>query len=221
MQSISLRSIASTSAAMTRAAIARFKRTDFAFTPGPQLTPYPDVAQELDQLDGELRLNEDLHADFGTLGYACKSYWRAHCLRPRTMELPAAPSAAEKLAQRRLLLGDVCHVLLGFSRNWTGQLSLYSYLAAQHYCPEFDWSARRVAQFFMTAAPWFRDDFADAEAYGRRLALKTPRLLTMPLEQDWNTPLPLLRDRLNIRWASFFRPVFEPAPAIAALGSAD
>ena len=221
MQSISLRSIASASAALSRAAIARLKRTDVAFAPGSQLTPYPDVADDLDQLDGELQLDDDLHADFGTLGYACKSYWRAHGLRPRNMPLPPAPCAVQKLAQRRVLLGDVCHVLLGLSRNWTGQLSLYSYIAAQHYCPEFDWSARRAAQFFMTAAPWFRDDFADAEAYGRRLALKTPRLLTMPLEQDWNTPLPLLRDRLNIRWPSFFRPVFEPSGAIAALGSAD
>ena len=219
MQSISLRSIASASAAMTRAAIARLKRTDFAFAPGSQLTPYPDVAHDLDQLDWELRLDEDLPADFGTLGYACKAYWRAHGLRPRNM--PVAPSAAQKLVQRRVLLADVCHVLLGLSRNWVGQLSLYSYFSAQNYCPEFDQSARRAAQFFITAAPWFRDDFADAEAYGRRLAIKTPRLLTMPLEQDWNTPLPMLRDRLNIRWPSFFRPVFEPRPAIAALGSAD
>lgn len=221
MRAIDIRSIASASAAMSRAAIARLKRTDFAFAPGPCLTPYPDVVRELDRLDCERRLDEDLPADFGSLGHACKAYWRAHSLRPRNISLPARPTAAQKLLQRRVLLGDVCHVLLGVSRDWAGQLSLFSFLAAQSYCPEFECSARRAAQIFMTAAPWCRDDFADAESYGRRLGHKTPRLLTTPLEQDWNTPLILLRDRLNLRKRSVLPPAYEPSVGAAALGSAD
>lgn len=190
-------------------------RADLAFAPISRLTPYPEVEEQLERLHWIDRFDQNEPAPYASLGHECKVFWRVHNLKPLTAPLPADADAGTKLQLREALLNDVCQVLLGFSRDWAGRLAMCWFMAAQNYCPQFDQHARRFAQVCMTAAPWLRDDFAYAELSGRRLGQCVPRLLTMPLEQDWNTPLILLRDRLNIRKARTLRSIleFDPQPA--------
>jgi hypothetical protein len=179
---------------------AQLTRMALALESNARLTPYPDVEDELSRLDcEEFYFSETRPCAPGSLGEGCLSFWRRNALKPFAMNPRQGLGPAEKLLARRMLMHDVCHVLLDFKADWPGQLGVFSFIAAQRYCPEFEWSARRLAQIYTTAAPWLRDELACAEADARRLALATPRLLTMPIEREWDTSLVWLRDRLHIR----------------------
>jgi ubiquinone biosynthesis protein Coq4 len=194
--------------AMTQILAARPTRAALIFETALRLTPFPDVEHALEELDcGELYFNETRSSPPGSLGQACKNFWQMNALRPLAMRAPPAPSNAEKLLLRRMLLHDVCHVLLDFKPDWPGQLGVSCFVAAQRYCPQFEWSARQLAQVYTTAAPWLRDELAEAEARGRRLGVATPRLLTMRIEREWEAPVAHLRDRLGIRKRRTLRPI--------------
>jgi ubiquinone biosynthesis protein COQ4 len=150
----------------------------------------------------------------GSLGDACRRFWHSNGLKPFAVSLPSNLSSGDKLLARRLLLHDVCHVLLDFRSDWPGQLGVFCFIAAQRYCPELESSARRLAQVYITAAPWQRDELAAAEAEARRLALVVPRLLTTPIELEWDTSLVKLRDRLNIRKMRTLRAIPNAARAV-------
>ena len=204
------------SPAVVQALTARPTRTALALTLPASVTPYPDIVEELNALPcADLNLIEARLLSPASLGLACKTFWRENGLKPIDVKLTPDLSAGEKLHIRRLQLHDFLHVLLGFDATPAGQLGVFAFVAAQHYCPQFEWSARRFAQIYMTIAPWARDELAYAEYRGRQLALNTPRLLTMPIELEWNSSLVELRDRLNIRKARTLRRIPEPAPAAA------
>jgi ubiquinone biosynthesis protein Coq4 len=194
--------------AMTQILARRPTRAALIFEMALQLTPFPDVERYLEELDcDELHFDTTRPSPHGSLGQACKNFWLNNALPPLAMRAPAAPTSAEKLLFRRMLLHDVCHVLLDFKPDWPGQLGVSCFVAAQRYCPQFEWSARQLAQVYTTAAPWLRDELAEAEARGRRLAVVTPRLLTMRIEREWETPVAHLRDRLGIRKMRTLRPI--------------
>lgn len=190
-------------------------RIALACTVPSSLTPYPELEDELNALTCvDLNLT-DAELSPASLGLACRTFWRENALQPINLKIAPEPSPADKLLIRRLQLHDILHVLLGFDASPAGQLGVFSFIAAQHYCPQFERSARLFAQLYVTMAPWARDELADAEYRGWRLALNTPRLLTTPIELEWNTSLVELRDKLNIRKACTLRGITEaPAPTI-------
>jgi hypothetical protein len=190
-------------------------RADLTFAPLHQLTPSPDVEAELARLEWIDRLETNQPCAYASFGHECNVFWRVHNLKPLVVPLPPDANAGTKLQLREVLLNDICHVLLGVSRDWVGRLTMCSFMAAQNYCPEFEQHARRFAQICTTAMPWLREDFAYAEMSGRRLGKNVPRLLTMPLDQDWNTPLLALRDRLKIRKVRTLRSILEFGPQAA------
>lgn len=161
------------------------------------LTPYPEVESELTRCDATIAL--DAEAPAGSLGEACSIFRSINGLRPMSAACATAADPAQKLAVRRLLLNDVLHVLLDFEADWPGQLGVFSFVAAQRYCLQFERAARWLGQVYMTAAPWLRADFGAAEARGRQLALAAPRLLTMPLEQEWRSSLSAFQVQSNLR----------------------
>ncbi|HET9231404.1 MAG TPA: Coq4 family protein [Vitreimonas sp.] len=187
-------------AAVTQILAARLTRMALALESTSRLTPYPDVEDELSKLDcDEFYFSETRPCVPGTLGEGCVRFWHRNAIKPFAVSPPSAMSPGEKLLVRRLLLHDVCHVLLDLKSDWCGQLGVFCFIASQRYCPEFEWSARRLAQIYVTAAPWQRDELAASEADARRLGLAAPRLLTMPIEREWDTSLVWLRDKLKIR----------------------
>lgn len=200
---------------MVQALSARPTRIALAWAFPSSLAPYPDIEEDLDVLPcAELNLADAKLLSPASLGLACKSFWRENGLQPISVKIPHKPTPAEKLQVRRLQLHDLLHVLLGFDVSPAGQLGVFSFVAAQHYCPQFERAARVFAHLYVTMAPWARGELADAEYRGRQLALNTPRLLTMPIEQEWNTSLVELRDRLNIRKARKLRSILEtPLPS--------
>jgi hypothetical protein len=186
--------------AMAQVLAARPTRAALALESTARLTPFPDVENELRRLDcDELNFSETGPCVPGSLGDGCRRFWLRNAIKPFAVKPPSPLSSGEKLLVRRLLLHDVCHVLLDLESDWPGQLGVFCFIAAQRYCPEFEWSARSLAQVYTTAAPWQRGELAYAEAEGRRLALAAPRLLTMPIEREWDTSLVWLRDKLKIR----------------------
>jgi ubiquinone biosynthesis protein COQ4 len=186
--------------AMAQVLAARPTRAALALESMTRLTPYSDVEDELIRLDcDDFYFSETRPCAPGSLGDGCRRFWHKNALKPFAVDPPSSLSSGEKLLVRRLLLHDVCHVLLDLRSDWPGQLGVFSFIAAQRYCPEFEWSARRLAQLYTTAAPWQRDELANAETDARRIGLAAPRLLTMPIEREWDTSLVWLRDRLKIR----------------------
>ncbi len=174
-------------------------RAGLAWSVASPLTPYAETERELVHCGSTIAFNA--HSPSGSLGDACDAFRRANGLKPINASFAAAANAAEKLAIRRLLLHDGLHVLLGFKADWPGQLGVFSFVAAQRYCPQFEWSARTLGQLYMTAAPWLREDLGDAEHRGRQLALSAPRLLSMPIEEEWGASLIALQVRWNIKSA--------------------
>lgn len=194
--------------AFTQTMGGRPTRAALALETRMRATPFDDVARDLESLNCEgLCFDHDRPSPAGSLGQACENFWRSHALRPFALAAPPSPSTAEKLLYRKLLLHDVLHVLLDFKPDWPGQLGVSSFLAAQKYCPQFELAARRQAQAYTTFAPWLRGELADAEARGRRLGFSIPRLLTMPIECEWDTSLASLRDQLGIRKMRKLRPI--------------
>jgi hypothetical protein len=205
-------------AALMQALTLRPTRTALAWSASARLTPYADVERELEtfqQPDSALTCTRPCAR--GALGDACQTFWRASGLKPLSASMPEPATPGGTLQSRRLLLHDVLHVLLDFKPDWPGQLGVFCFVAAQRYCPQFEWDARRIAQIYITAAPWLREELRQAEAFARQLALCTPRLLTMPIESEWNTPIVVLRDRLNIRKARQLRAIEAHAPISAPL----
>jgi hypothetical protein len=174
-------------------------RAALAWSLASPLTPYPDAERELIQCSSTVSF--DAEPASGSLGDACGAFRSIYGLRPMKTAFAAACNPAQKLAIRRLVFHDALHVLLDFKPDWPGQLGVFSFVAAQRYCPQFEWAARKLSQLYMTAAPWLREDLAQAEYCGRQLAHAAPRLLSMPLEQEWGTSLIALQVRSNLKSA--------------------
>jgi hypothetical protein len=69
----------------------------------------------------------------------------------------------------------------------------------------------------MTAAPWLRDALGKAEYRGRRLGECAPRLLTMPLEEEWRTPLTTLQIQLKLKRERRLPAIDWEAPRLAPI----
>ena len=184
-------------AALGQLLAAKPTRAALAWSLASPLTPYPETERELMYCSATLGL--DAHPPSGSLGDACDLFRSLNGLRPMKANFAAASSPTQKLAVRRVLFHDILHVLLDFKADWPGQLGVFSFVAAQRYCPQFEWAARTLGQLYMTAAPWLREDLGKAEYRGRQLALCAPRLLSMPLEHEWRAPLIALQVRLRLK----------------------
>lgn len=193
-------------------------RAALAWSVASPLTPYPDAERALKQCGHAVAF--DARPPAGSLGDACSAFLSTNGLKPMVLSVKDTADPARKLAVRRVLLHDLLHVLLDFKADWPGQLGVFSFVAAQRYCPQFVWAARTLGQLYMTAAPWLRDDLREAEYRGRQLAIRAPRLLSTPIEQEWETSLMALQVRLNVKTARSLgaidwgpRAINVPAPA--------
>lgn len=180
-----------------------------------ELRPYPDVEQELAFCAANCVFPSS--APSNSLGDACMLFRWTHRGSPMPFNCDVIESAGAILASRRLLLNDILHALLEFDASWAGQLGVFSFVAAQNYCPQFDHAARALRAVYMTAAPWLREDLGAAEYRGRRLAARAPRVLTAPIEREWHTPLFALQVRLNLKRPTMLRPLDIARPAVRAL----
>lgn len=186
-------------AAAAQLLAAKPTRAALAWSIASPLTPYPETERELTRCGSATAFNAN--SPPGSLGAACDAFRRANRLTPINASFAAGANPAQKLAVRRLLLHDSLHVLLDFKADWPGQLGVFSFVAAQRYCPQFEWAARTLGQLYMTAAPWLRANLANAEHRGRQLALSAPRLLSMPIEQEWDASLFAIQARWNLKRA--------------------
>lgn len=187
------------SAAAAQLLSAKPTRAALAWSIASPLTPYPETERELTRCGSAIAFNAN--SPPGSLSDACAAFRRANGLAPIDASFAAGANPAQKLAVRRLLLHDSLHVLLDFKADWPGQLGVFSFVAGQRYCPQFEWAARTLGQFYMTAAPWLRDSLGNAEHRGQQLALSAPRLLSMPIEQEWDASLLELQARWNLKRA--------------------
>jgi hypothetical protein len=185
------------SAVMAQVRSARLTRAALVLNATSPLTPYPDVERELALCSSAAAFSAS--APPASLGGAYIGFLAQHRLAPIQTGCRVANTAADTLAVRRVLLHDILHVLLDFGADWPGQLGVFSFVAAQNYCPQFEHAARRLGRIYMTAAPWLRDALGAAEYRARQLAHKAPRLLCLPLEQEWTTPLHTLQVQLNLK----------------------
>lgn len=179
--------------------------------------PYPDAADSLAAIETRLADfdTEKLEsAPFGSFGSKCWALQKSNNMPPLELRRSVDSSdCARMLGARRLLLHDALHVLLGFDADSAGEIGVFSFVAAQRYSPRFDREARDLAQFYMTLAPWLRDEFQAAEYRGRELAAAAPQLLALPLEREWNTPLTRLQAQLKLRTLRTLTPMkWAPEP---------
>lgn len=178
---------------------------------GTPASPYPEIESDLASLEtwaAEFDPEKLEFSPFGSLGAKCWAFHKTFRLRP--LELRRNFKATEPssiLAARRILLHDALHVLLGFDPDPAGELGVFSFVAAQRYSPRYDREARELGQLYMTIAPWLREELQAAEYRGRELAAAAPRLLMLPLEREWNTPLTPLQARLKLRTLRTLAPV--------------
>lgn len=198
--------------------MAKPTRAGLAWSAALPLTPYSDVEQELARCEGVTTVED--RAPLASLGDACLMFRAEHHLPPLSMDVDASAGPAHSLAARRLLLNDILHVVLCFDADWAGQLGVFSFVAAQSYCPQFEWQARTLGQVYMTAAPWLRDALGTAEYRGRQLAMRAPRLLTMPLEQEWRTSLLALQIQLKLKRERRLLAIDWRTPALPAIRAA-
>src|SRR5262245_6303849 len=139
-------------------------RAALAWSVASPLTPYPETEHELARCSATISF--DAEPPSGSLGDACGAFRSINGLRPMKTSSGSASTPAQKLAIRRQLFHDSLHVLLDFKPDWPGQLGVFSFVAAQRYCPQFEWTARTLSQLYVTAAPWLREDLAHAEYRG-------------------------------------------------------
>jgi hypothetical protein len=192
-------------AAATQLRTARLTRASLVLNAATPLTPYPHVERELALCSGAIRLGAA--AAPASVGDACLGFWAQHRLAPIDCGVRVGKTPGDKLASRRLLLHDLLHVLLEFDMDWPGQFGVFSFVAAQNYCPQFERAARNVGRVYMTTAPWLRDALGAAEYRARHLALAAPRLLSMPIEHEWHTPLRTLQIKLKLKRERSLRPL--------------
>ena len=199
--------------------MAKPTRAALAWSAASPITPYPDVEEELAACEGVAAFADK--APLASLGDACLMFRAEHRLPRLAVEYNvSAAEPARKLAARRLLLHDILHVLLEFDADWPGELGVFSFVAAQGYCPQFERLARRLGQIYMTTAPWLRDALGKAEYRGRQLAMRAPRLLTMPIEQEWRTSLSALQIQLKLKRERPLRAIDWRTPALPAIRAA-
>lgn len=194
-------------AAMAQMRTARLTRAALALEATSPLAPHPDVERDLAVHGGPVALSAPPPP--GSLGHACIGFLAQHRLAPIDIGNQTANTPADTLAARRLLLHDPLHVLLDFGPDWPGQFGVFSFVAAQNYCPQFEHAARRLGHLYVTAAPWLRDALGAAEYRARQLAHKAPRLLCMPIEYEWHTPLHALQIQLNLKRERSLRPLLQ------------
>jgi hypothetical protein len=184
---------------------ARLTRAALVLNAATPLTPYPDVERELALCSGAIRLAGA--ASPASLGNACLTFWAQHRLVPISNGVRAGSTPADTLAARRLLLHDLLHVLLDFGMDWPGQFGVFTFVAAQNYCPQFERTARNLGRVYLTAAPWLRDALGAAEDRAQQLARAAPRLLSMPIEHEWHAPLHALQIKLKLKRERSLRPL--------------
>ncbi len=168
---------------------------------------YPAVERALARLADpcpriELELLRALPA--GTFGHACAHFLDARGLRPLLVSPPLAAELARTnaLAVRYPVLHDAFHVLLDFDTSLSGELGVWSFVAAQHYSPAFERAAAFARRLYPLLAPTKLAELRSARARAERMAHEAPCLIAEPLEQFWAEPLAALRARLRLQVAA-------------------
>ncbi|MEM6251674.1 MAG: Coq4 family protein [Cyanobacteria bacterium P01_D01_bin.156] len=136
----------------------------------------------------------------GSFGCVLAKFLDRNQIQPLTLSSKAKSElqGTPLLAIRYPLLHDAFHVLLGFDTSLAGELGVWSFVAAQQYCAEFNRAAWIGRWFTRLLIPWQWKKLGDFEDRGRQLGQRAVCVITEPLEELFGMPLEEVRQRLKL-----------------------
>lgn len=165
---------------------------------------YPDIEKAVANLDEPLldihALAQRIRPTVGTLGWHYGQFIQRHQIEPLrvTSELTQALGRRNLVTARYILLHDVYHVLLGFDVSRRGELAVWSFVSAQRYNSAYGFAALLARWLYPILEPSSFGKLLQHYRLGFDAGLKTPCLLSQPIEKLWNTPLEKARLQIGL-----------------------
>lgn len=164
---------------------------------------YGDLDKTLARLANplpEITLEQLQMQPYGSFGYALAEFLAYNYIEPLTLspKTRAELQNASLIAIRYPILHDAFHVLLGFDTSLAGELGVWSFVAAQHYCAAFDRAAQIGRWVTRLLIPWQWQRLQVYEQAGRSLGKQAICVIAQPLEEYWPMSLEEVRMRFSL-----------------------